>query len=34
MRDEPVRNALIAELEADIARQRAWCEEHKDDPPL
>ena len=32
MREEPEWIALLNELEADIARQRQWYEDHKDDP--
>lgn len=32
IRAEPEWNALISEIEADIASQRAWFEEHKDEP--
>ena len=32
MRSDPEWMALIAELDADIAAQRQWFEEHKDDP--
>jgi len=32
MREEPEWNALVAELEADIDRQREWYEAHRDDP--
>ena len=32
MREEPEWIALLDELEADIARQRQWYEDHKDDP--
>ena len=32
MRQEPEWIDLVNELEADIARQRQWYEEHKDDP--
>jgi tetratricopeptide (TPR) repeat protein len=32
MRDESEWVGLVAELEADIARQRQWYEEHEDDP--
>ena len=32
MLDEPEWVDLLTELEADIARQRQWFENHKDDP--
>ncbi|MEE8426736.1 MAG: winged helix-turn-helix domain-containing protein [Woeseiaceae bacterium] len=32
MRDESEWVGLVAELEADIARQRQWYEDHKDEP--
>jgi hypothetical protein len=32
MRAEPAWNELVAEIEADIASQRAWFEEYKDEP--
>jgi len=32
MREEPEWIDLVNELEADIARQRQWYEDHKDDP--
>ncbi|MCH7501957.1 MAG: winged helix-turn-helix domain-containing protein [Proteobacteria bacterium] len=32
MREEPEWVGLVNELEADIARQRQWYENHKDDP--
>jgi TolB-like protein/Tfp pilus assembly protein PilF len=32
VRDEPEWIELMGELKADIARQRQWYEEHKDDP--
>jgi len=32
MLDEPEWGELMTELEADIARQRQWFEDHKDDP--
>jgi tetratricopeptide (TPR) repeat protein len=32
MREEPEWNALVDEIEADVLRQRAWFEEHKDEP--
>ena len=32
MREEPEWTALASEIEADIASQRAWFEEHKDKP--
>jgi hypothetical protein len=32
MRAEPEWIELVNELEADIARQRQWFEEHKDEP--
>ena len=32
LRDDPEWVALVAELEEDIARQRQWYEEHKDEP--
>jgi hypothetical protein len=32
MREDPEWIDLINELEADIARQRQWFENHKDDP--
>jgi hypothetical protein len=32
MREEPEWINLVNELEADIARQRQWYEDHKDDP--
>jgi hypothetical protein len=32
MNDLPEWNAMMAELEADISRQREWYETHKDDP--
>ena len=34
MREEPEWNAMIEELEADMARQWQWFEAHKDDPLL
>jgi hypothetical protein len=32
MREEPEWVDLVSKLEADIARQRQWYEDHKDDP--
>jgi TolB-like protein/lipopolysaccharide biosynthesis regulator YciM len=32
MKDEPEWNAMMAELEADIDRQRAWYDAHRDEP--
>ncbi len=32
MREEPEWMELLAEIETDIARQRQWYEDHKDDP--
>ncbi len=32
MREEPEWISLINKLETDIARQRQWYEDHKDDP--
>ncbi len=32
LREEPAWTDLMVELEADIARQRQWYENHKDDP--
>jgi hypothetical protein len=32
MQEEPEWADLVNELEADIARQRQWYEDHKDDP--
>ena len=32
MLDEPEWGGLMTELEADIARQRLWNEDHKNDP--
>ncbi len=32
VQNEPEWVELVSELEADIARQRQWYEEHKDDP--
>lgn len=34
MKSESEWNQLVIELEADIARQRQWYEEHKNDPLL
>ena len=32
IRQDPEWVSLVTELEADIARQRQWAEDHKDDP--
>ena len=32
MREEPAWIELLAEIETDVARQRQWYENHKDDP--